>query len=148
MERIVQAQFQMLDSFVNEIHINIENKIESNKDLNLKGRIGFRIVNKTKEDKKYIGQIQLINDIKLIYENEEIGDIHISMIGTFSGDSELEEEKFVEMLKYNGAPALSQLIRAYVYSATSLGGNSPIITPMINFVKFFEEIENEKNEKK
>lgn len=109
--------------------------------MKIEGRIGFGILNIEKNGEGYLGQIQLVNDIKLLYKGKEKGTIHISMIGLFKGNVKLGKEKFTEMLQYNGAHVLSHLIRAYVYSATGLAGIPAVLTPMINFANFFEEAE-------
>ena len=64
------------------------------------------------------------------------------MQALFSGNKEIEKEKFEEMLKYNGASTLSQIIRAYIITNTSLSGMPTINLPMINFVEFFKKAEN------
>lgn len=142
MEKNVQAQFQMLDSYVDEVSINILEKMDSAKDMNINGRVGFGILNIQKNNNEMIGQIKLINDMKVLYKGEEKGKIHISMIGLFKIEGEFTEEQFLQMLQFNGAPTLAHLIRAYVYSITGLGGIPSITTPMINFVKFFENAES------
>ena len=50
----------------------------------------------------------------------------------------MDNKKFEEMLKLNGATTLSHLIRAYIFAVTGLSGIPQISTPMINFVDFFE----------
>lgn len=61
------------------------------------------------------------------------------MGGLFKYSDKNQKEKFEEMLKINGATTLSHLIRAYIHTNTAISGMPNIITPMINFVEFFNE---------
>ena len=63
------------------------------------------------------------------------------MQALFTGNKEIENKKFEEMLKYNGASILSQIIRAYIITNTSLSGMPTINLPMINFIEFFNKSE-------
>lgn len=151
-QKNVQAQFQLQDSFVKEFTIDTIKKIDSKEELNIIGQLGFRINNIREEEEKFIGQIELINDLKITIKEEEYANIHISMMGLFTGikTEGYDQKKFEDMLKLNGATTLSHLIRAYVYTVTGLSGMPQISTPMINFIEFFEnakEINNEETKK-
>ncbi len=135
------ANLQMLDSYVKELSINLQNRIEQGIELNIDTNVGFAINNITKEKEDYKGQIEMFYDIDLKSNENDLGKIHILMQAIFSGKKELSQEEFTQMLKLNGATTISHLIRAYIHTNTSLS-NMPIIdTPMINFVEFFEENE-------
>lgn len=136
------ANLQMLDSYVKEFSINLQNKIEQGIELNIDTNVGFAINNIAKEKEDYRGQIEMFYDIDLKSNDNNLGKIHIVMQAIFSGTKDLTEEEFTQMLKLNGATTLSHLIRAYIHTNTSLS-NMPIInTPMINFIEFFEENDN------
>ena len=109
----------------------------------LNGRIGFRIIEITEDENNFIGRIELLNDINLKVNDEEKSQIHISLVGVFIGDKSFESKEFEKMLKLNGATALSHSMRAYIQSVTALSNIPPVIMPMINFVDFFKERENE-----
>ncbi len=147
-QKDVQAQFQLHDSFVKEFYMNTVKKIESKENLNVIGQLGFRINNIREEKEQYVGQIELTNDLKITLKDEECANIHISMIGLFIGTKakDYDKHKFEEMLKINGATTLSHLIRAYVYTTTGLSGMPQISTPMMNFVKFFKEAKEVKED--
>jgi len=149
-QKNVQALFQLQDSYIKDFRINTIKKIEKREGLNIAGQLGFRIININEERDNFFGQIELINDIKVSFKEEEYVNIHISMIGLFSciKSQECDSKKFEEMLKLNGATALSHLIRAYVYSVTGLSGIPQITTPMVNFVEFFKNAKEIKNENK
>lgn len=136
----IKAKIQLLDNFVKEYEIKVDGKIDINTVLNLNFSLGFGIIKIEKNEANKIGQIQMVYDIKLLKENDnnEVGKIHFVMEALFEGNKELNSEQFEKMLKYNGAPILSQIMRAYVISNTSLNGMPVINIPMINFTEFFE----------
>lgn len=143
----VQAVFQLQDSYVKEFNIHILNEIDRKKDLNIIGEVSFKINNITEDNNNYVGQIELINSIKVKYKEKECADIYIAMVGLFTGNKveKYDIKHFEEMLKLNGATTLSHLIRAYIYSVTGLSGIPQITTPMINFVEFFKNAKEIKN---
>ena len=143
----IQAQFQMLDSFVKEYSLKVFEKIEDNKEMNIKGKLAFRIVNITEQNNILIGEIELINELEIMIKEECKGTIKIIMGGLFQYSNKNEKEKFEEMLKINGTTTLSHLIRTYIYTNTAISGMPTIITPMINFMEFFKEQENEEKNK-
>lgn len=136
----IKAKMQFLDNYVKEYEIKVEGKIDINTVLNLNCSLGFGIVKIEKNETNKIGQIQMVYDIKLLKEsdNNEVGKIHLVMEALFEGEKELTSEQFEKMLKYNGAPILSQIMRAYIISNTSLNGMPVINIPIINFIEFFE----------
>ena len=144
-QKKVQASFQLQDSYVREFNIKTIKKINEQSNLTITGELGFKIISITEGKDNFIGEIELVNDIKTVYKEEECTNIHISMIGIFAKNKENEEENdmkaFEQMLKINGATTLSHLIRAYIYTITGLSGTSQISTPMINFVEFFKNAE-------
>jgi preprotein translocase subunit SecB len=135
------------DSFVKDFNINTIKKIDHKENLNIMGQLGFKINSIREETDNFIGQIELINDIKITLKDEEYANIHISMVGLFIGikSEEYDKNRFEEMLKINGATTLSHLIRAYVYTVTGLSGMPQISTPMINFMEFFKNAKEVKN---
>lgn len=145
-QKNVQAKFQLLDSYVKEFSIQTLKKIESKEDLNIEGQLGFKLINIKEENEKFIGQIELINDIKVKVKEEERSIIHMSIMGLFVENKECTKEEFEKMLKLNGAATLSHLSRAYIYSVTGLSGIPQITTPMVNFVEFFQNAKEVKNE--
>lgn len=136
----VQALFQLQDSYVKDFDMHIIKKIDKRENLNITGQMGFRILNIREDKESFVGQIELNNDLKVLIQEEEYANIHISMVGLFLGTKteEFDKNKFEQMLKLNGATTLSHFIRAYIYSVTGLSGMPQINTPMINFVEFFK----------
>ena len=136
----VQALFQLQDSYIKEFEIHVTKKINKNENLNVNGQLGFRIVNIREDKESFIGNIELINDLKVAIKEEEYATIHVVMCGLFLGikTEGYDKNKFEDMLKLNGATTLSHFIRAYIYSVTGLSGIPQINTPMINFIEFFK----------
>lgn len=136
----IKAKMQFLDNYVKEYEMKVNGKIDMNTLLKLNCSLGFGIIKIEENETSKIGQIHITYDVKLLKEKEEkeIGKIHLVMEALFEGDKELSNEQFEKMLKYNGAPTLSQIARAYIISNTSLNGMPVINIPMINFTEFFE----------
>lgn len=139
----IESYFQLQHNYVKDLNIHTLQKFENNQDINISGKLGFRIINIREEKDYFIGEIELINDISVNVKDDKKASIHIAMVGLFTGNTNKDRKRFEEMLKLNGATTLSHLIRAYVYSATGLGGIPNIITPMINFVEFFKNAKEE-----
>lgn len=148
-QKNVQALFQLQDSFVKEFNIIILKRFESKENLNIIGKLGFKINRIDEVRDRFIGQIELINDLSIKLKEEEYAKIHICMAGIFTGlkNENYDRVRFEEMLKLNGSTTLSHFIRAYIYSVTGLSGMPQINTPMINFIEFFKKAEIEKEEK-
>lgn len=138
----IQAQFQMLDSYVKEYSLKVLEKIEQNSDININGKLAFGIINIREENDCLIGEIELANDLEIIIDEEKKAEIRIVMGGLFKYSEINEKEKFEKMLKINGTTTLAHLIRTYIHTNTAISGMPTIITPMINFVEFFKEQEN------
>lgn len=140
----VQAQFQMLDSYVKEYNLKSVTKLSESMDINIDGHVEFRIVNISESEDSLIGEIELSNKLDLTVDEELRAQINITMGGLFKYDNKDEKEKFEQMLKLNGATALSHFIRTYIHTNTAMSGMPSIITPMNNFVEFFKDENNEK----
>lgn len=135
----VQAQFQMLDSYVKEYSLKTTCKLTNDMDMNINGQIGFGIIKIVEDDDGLIGEIEVTNNLDIMVEENCKAKIKIVMGGLFKYTNKNQKEKFEEMLKINGATTLSHLIRAYIHTNTAISGMPNIITPMINFVEFFNE---------
>lgn len=138
----IKAKFQLLDSYVKSYSLNLSRKIQSNEDIEVNGKMGFGIVRISKQD-TLLGEIELANEIELVANKNVVGKIHIVMGALFEGSLDIEKD-FEKMLKLNGATTLSNIMRAYIISNTSLSGMPTIIIPLINFVQFFKNNENKK----
>lgn len=138
----IKSNFQFIDSYITHSSMDIINrkKIESTLELNIESRISE--IKKT--DNKLSAEMRLKNNI-IVREkntNKELTKIEVEMAGIFLAN-DMKEEEFIKYMKYSGAPLLSQSIRSYVMTITSLAGINMIRIPLINYVEFFKE--NDKN---
>jgi preprotein translocase subunit SecB len=134
----VQAQFQMLDSYVKEYNLKTTGKLLDSMSIEVNGQVGFAIVKITERGDCLIGEIELTNDLDLIVEKEVKAQIKIKMGALFQYTNKEEKDKFEKMLKINGATTLSHFIRTYIHMNTGMSGMPKIITPMINFIECFD----------
>lgn len=139
-ESVVQADFKLIDNYISEFSLNVFNKIENDKELEINANIGFGIVNI--DEKDMIGQIELKYDIDITKNSDKVANIVITMNALFKSNNEISKEKFEQMLKINGATTLSHLCRAYINATTSLSGMPAITMPLINFYEFFNKSKN------
>lgn len=138
----IKSNFQFIDSYITHSSMDIINrkKIESTLELNIESRISEI----KKKDNKLSAEMRLKNNI-IVREkntNKELTKIEVEMAGIFLAN-DMKEEEFIKYMKYSGAPLLSQSIRSYVMTITSLAGINMIRIPLINYVEFFKE--NDKN---
>lgn len=140
----IKAKFQLLDNYIRKYTLNVENRIPENRNIDIRGQIGFSIINISEKDDEFIGEIELNHSIDLLVDERNQGKIEIEMGALFSAEKEIGKKEFEEMLKINGATTLSHLIRAYIASNTALSSMPKIMMPLINFIEFFEKKENKK----
>lgn len=138
----IKSNFQFIDSYITHSSMDIINrkKIESTLELNIESRISEI----KKKDNKLSAEMRLKNNI-IVREkntNKELTKIEVEMAGIFLAN-DMKEEEFIRYMKYSGAPLLSQSIRSYVMTITSLAGINMIRIPLINYIEFFKE--NDKN---
>lgn len=138
--KIQKANLQLIDSYVKDSYMKIHKKLEKGqKDLQMDIEVKLSKIKALEDNTKLKANMLLIQEIKINDEEnkEPIVEIGVQMLGSFVGVN-LEENQFIEMMKYNGTPLLSQLIRSYVITMTSVGGMDPVRIPMINFIEFFK----------
>ena len=139
----IKSNFQFIDSYITHSSMDIINrkKIESTLELNIESRISEI----KKKDNKLSAEMRLKNNI-IVREkntNKELTRIEVEMAGIFLAN-DMKEEEFIRYMKYSGAPLLSQSIRSYVMTITSLAGINMIRIPLINYIEFFKEKDKNK----
>lgn len=140
----LEAKLQYKGNYVKDFKINILNKnIPKKRKLELGMQVGISNFITDKNGCKN-ARIAMINDIKVVSDKKELLDMHIEMIGMFTGSIGMDDNMLDHMLKFNGAPMLSQSIRAYITAITALSGIDSITLPLINFNEVFNESENNK----
>ncbi len=141
----VLADFQFVDSYVKNSSIEINKRDIKNSRLEVGLSIAISNISLNEKNEK-IADAKLYIDVKVFdKKNEEtLVKIEVEMLGKFL-TKKLEDKEFVEYVKFSGIPMLSQQVRAYIMSMSSLSGINSIIVPMINFESYFNNIENENN---
>lgn len=141
----VLADFQFVDSYVKNSSIEINKRDIKNSRLEVGLSIAISNISLNEKNEK-IADAKLYIDVKVFdKKNEEaLVKIEVEILGKFL-TKKLEDKEFVEYVKFSGIPMLSQQVRAYIMSMSSLSGINSIIVPMINFESYFNNIENENN---
>ena len=137
-DKIKRANIQIIDNYVKDSYIKIHKRNRENEtELQLEMEVRMSPINKVDEE-RLEGHLILTESLKMYDKSnkELILELSVQMVGSFVGIN-LEEEQFLDMVKYNGTPTLSQFIRSYVVTMTSVGGMEPIRIPLINFKEFF-----------
>ncbi len=136
------ANFQMLDNYVKECNIKVLKKYLNSPELINHLNMGFSIINIDK--RSMTGQIELKYIINVLENNESVANIELTMDALFKGQRGLSDEDFDRLLKFNGAPILSTICRAYISNLTLQSGIPAVILPLINFEDFFKNAVEEK----
>lgn len=137
----IKADFQFIDSYINKTSIDIKNKAISDGKFELGISVAINKI-KVEKDGLKIVDAKLYTDVNIRdKENDKVYvSISTEIIGRFT-TSNLTDDEFNEFVKYSGIPALSQQVRAYITSISSLSGIEPVIIPMINFENYFSNAE-------
>ena len=135
----VKANFQFLDSYIRNSNIEIYVREDRNSKLEMNIEVNISEIKKNDENKELSAELRLRNLVEIFdKENEQLlTKIDVEMAGVFSGKN-MNEEDFSKFMKYSGTPILSQAIRAYIMSISSLSGIRTIRLPLINYVEFFK----------
>ena len=141
------ASIQLTDNYIKTYEMNLNEKISEDAKIEMDCRLSVAIVKIENKETEKLGQVDMDYLIELKGTEKKLGKIHLVIQALFSGDLSINDEKFEDMLKHNGVPMLSQIVRAYIISNTSLSGMPTIKLPMFNFVEFFKKAEEEKTNK-
>ncbi len=136
--------FQLTDNYIKTYEMNVNEKIPENAVIDFDCRLSVSIVKIEQAGEKKLGQIDMDYFITLRNKEKHLGNIHLVMQALFTISSVVKNEEFEMLLRYKGAPMLSQIVRAYICSNTALSGMPTIKIPMFNFVEFFKEAEKNK----
>lgn len=136
--KIKKSSLQLIDNYIKETSLKIHKKTTEKTNINLEMSVG--ISNIIEEQSILQTDLILKQNIKLYDRTgkELFAEIDASIVGTFVANN-VDKEKFLEMIKYNGTPILSQILRSYIITVTSVAGMNAIRIPLINFVEFFND---------
>lgn len=138
----IMSDFQFIDSYIKSSNMKIHNKNVKDSTLEL----GVEVkISDVKEDKnEFSAELRLKNIVKINNKEKEnlLVEIDVEMAGIFKGHN-MDKEKFIQFMKFSGTPIISQSIRSYIMNLSALGGIDTIRIPLINYVEFFKN--NEEN---
>ena len=101
------------------------------------------------QEGKKVGKLLMSINVCIKDKEETPSEDNISVIaeGVFSTSSEIDDNKFVEMLNINGAAALYSIVRAKIEVLTGIiYPDGKLLLPMINMVQYYQERIAKKNE--
>ena len=136
----IMSDFQFIDNYIKSSNIKIHNKNIKSSTLDL----GVEVkISDVKEDKNEISAELILKNIVKIKSKEKenlLVEIDVEMAGIFKAHN-MDERRFIKFMKFSGTPIISQLIRGYIMNISSLGGIDTIRIPLINYVEFFKNDE-------
>lgn len=139
----VKSEFEIGKSCVKEFNIDIINRnFPNEKKYDFELKVGISDI-QVKEEYQY-ANIFLACNIMLKNKEKEFLKIYIKYMGEFRASVNLEKDKFLDYCKYNGAPIISQNLRAYLKAVTALSEIEPVDFPTINFNNVFREENQER----
>lgn len=142
-DNIIKAEFQIGKNYIQEFNMNIiDRNFPEKKNYSYNLKVGLSEI--TNDEKYQYASVFLVYHIFLKEKEKEYLNIYIKSIGEFRATSQLDTKKFQEYCKYNGAPMVSQNIRAYLKAVTALSDIEPINVPFINFKEVFKERNKER----
>ena len=141
-EKKIMSNFQFIDSYIKNTNFKIHNRNLENSKLEL----GIEVnISELKENEEELSaELRLKNIVKI---NDNAGnalvEIEVEMAGIFRAHN-MNNDKFIQFMKYSGTPIISQSIRSYIMNISALGGIDTIRIPLINYVEFFKNKDNKK----
>lgn len=134
------SDFQFIDSYIKNSNMKIHNKNINNSKLELGVEVNFSDIKE--HNGEFSAELRLKNVVKIKSKETEdvLVEIDVEMAGIFKGHN-IDKEKFIQFMKFSGAPIISQAIRSYIMNLSALGGIDTIRVPLINYVEFFKNNE-------
>ncbi len=139
-EENIKSDFQFVDNYVRNSNIEILKRNIKKGVIEMNLSVGISEI--IELDNEKTAEARLKNNVKVVNSdnNEVYIKISVEMAGNFKCKN-LSHDEFEDYIKYSGIPMLSQTIRAYIISLTSLSGINPIRIPMVNFREYFDDAE-------
>ena len=132
-------RFQLTDYYIKNYELNLNEKIPENAIIDFDCTLSVSIVKMEEKGDKKISQLDMDYLVTLRAKEVKLGSIHLVVQALFSIGSEVGKEDYEKLIKFKGAPMVSQIVRAYIISNTALSGMPTIRIPMFNFVEVFEK---------
>jgi preprotein translocase subunit SecB len=131
---VYKSSFEIKNSNFNQANQQFEMQVNVQPNFNIK---------KGNASKTAIVDLHLAinlksNDISFV-------EVNLSINGVFSGES-MNDQQFMEFVKFSGVSNLIQISRSYIFSMTSqLGIMPPILLPIINLEELYKNMVNAQN---
>jgi len=139
-----KSKFQFIDNYITECNYKINNRDIKNRKMDVEIEVRFSNIKTEKEKKK--AELRMKNYIKIKGDNNEsLVDMEVEMAGIFEGEN-MDDDQFMNYMKYSGAPIISQQIRSYVMTVSTLSGIQTIRLPLVNYSEFFKNAKVKENE--
>lgn len=139
----MEANIQLINNYIEDSNIHV-NELNVPEEAEMNYSIEVYISDIIREEKYLMAQIKLTHTVELEKEKQNLYAINATIVGEFKICDIIDEKKCEEILKYNGVPILSSILRAYMISVASLAGIKNVTFPIINYVDFFKEAKKEK----
>lgn len=140
MKKII-SPFQMKKNRVVKFDFKQIDEIKEYDSTSVEIGVDFKISNISDLDGRLNAQINLLISLTGITDSDEkVFELNLDIMGIFEANKlDIDEDKFIDMVKVNGISTLMQLSRAYVTAATALSGFVvPINFPMINVIELIK----------
>lgn len=138
----MEAVISFTDYYISSADIKIKKL-----DLNVKRSLGINInhsidIMKKEENAPFKGKVTLVCNI----EDEGVLKLNVSITGIFTSNSDITEERFIDMCNVNGAAILFPFLRGAVADISRTCNIQPIIIPVINVVNMLKQRKEAKKE--
>lgn len=110
--------------------LNKEYVYEKGKKLNLNIEMNTNITESQEKKNLFICKLEL-----KILGNEEITPFTLEVVVEGLFEITEEEDKFKEVLKFNGPAILLSYVRPYISNITLVAGIDPVVLPLLNFAE-------------
>ncbi len=119
----------------------IKNFISNNQQLETQVTIkpNINVLKSENTSDNQISIVDLIIGMNLKNKDVSFVEVNLSIKGSFIGEG-INEQQFMELVKFSGVSNLIQISRSYIISMTSqLGIMPPIVLPMINLEELYKK---------
>lgn len=145
----ITSEFNMITTCMKKLnfennYILLDNDSSKNKNIDVSYTCSKLNLSDSAEDKK--GVVTLYITAHRDGQHNNL-DFYMEIDGYFHAPLEMDDEKFIRMLKYNGCAAVYSVARANIMSITALTlYEGCIVLPMINVFKLNEEMQKKIDE--
>ncbi len=134
----MESQIQLISHYIESSSIHI-NETQIPQGTPIQYSIEINISDIIIEDNNSMAQIKLLHSINIGEDGDNLCDMQAVIVGEFKIEGLTDNIKCLELLKNNGVPIISQILRAYMISTTALAGIENVKIPLINYEEFFKK---------